>query len=362
MNKWLILSIVLVLLFSAPISASAEEAQSEPEAKEPATEALETDAAPVEASPAEAPAEAPPAETEPEAKAAGETELEKEAEAEKEAPAAEQKQAVAEPEEEQTKTVEEPAESVPGGESSEEMEKSAEDAVVYDEPYDEDDSTKDKKEDGEKSAEDAVVYDEPYDEDDSNKDKKEAGEQDQEEEEESLANRIRLVIFGGASIPATGEDIGGGLGGSLGYDFWDQLGVELWLAQIWSDGPIKDLTLAKAEQDQKSSLKLLKARVGLRYRFYKTDLLRIYAMGHIGFEQAEWAPPEKSRRIKEGFGGDVGIGAEFRFYKFIMIDLFADYEFAYHTIPRSLELDDSVKYGSPHGLFIGLGVGFSSPL
>ncbi len=174
-----------------------------------------------------------------------------------------------------------------------------------------------------------------------------AGSEDESvpDEEGKGQHHLRFSLFGAGSVPATGERTSFAVGGNLGYDLWDYLGIELWLSQTWGKTSLDGAT---------AGLKIIEVKPGLRYRFYD-ESFRAYIMGHVGFVQTGWAPPGGTDRYDEGAGVDVGAGIEYKIYKFLMVDLFVAYEGVFKNIPQNAE----GKLGTMHGLFAGIGLGVS---
>jgi len=168
-------------------------------------------------------------------------------------------------------------------------------------------------------------------------------------------NRVRLEIFGGALIPSTGQDVAPGVGGIIGYDFWDTFGIELALCQSWGDTKLTDPT---GGDDKSSSLQILSVRPGVKYRFYKGNLLRIYGMAHGGLEQVKWKNTADETVFENNFSFDGGLGGEMIFSNIWIIDLFASYFMGMNVMPSTTE--GNLK--NYHGFFIGLAVGVSSPV
>lgn len=183
-----------------------------------------------------------------------------------------------------------------------------------------------------------------------------AGSEDGEErssesgEDEGKKNRMRFTIFGAAWLPSSdkGEEASAGLGGFIGYDFFDTIGVELLLDQIWAQTKLAGRTY---------DLKILNVRPGLRYRFY-SDSFRLHVMAHAGMIQVYFPQKGDTDKYRESYGGDAGFGGEFLFSDFLLVDLFAMYEAAPDCMPRN----KAGKAGLYHGIFIGLGLGISSEM
>lgn len=167
-------------------------------------------------------------------------------------------------------------------------------------------------------------------------------------------NRVRLEIFGGALIPATGQDVAGGVGGMIAYDFWDKLGVELYLNQCWGD---TKLDVAGKNEKVSSSLKILSVRPGIRYRFHRGELFRFYVSAHGGLEQVSWKKPDYGDKYENNFSLDAGLGGELLFSNMWLVNIFANYFTGIDVMPSTTD-GDLKKY---HGAFIGLALGVSAP-
>jgi len=166
---------------------------------------------------------------------------------------------------------------------------------------------------------------------------------------QSPQNRMHFILFGGVDVPFSGEKVGGGMGGVIGYDFFDRIGIELLLSQVWGETSLSG---------KDASLQTLGVRPGVRYRYLGGEI-RGYIMGHLGLAQVKWADQLYNRdNYDEGFSFDAGTGVEFRIANIFVIDLLGMYQYSLQATPQNA----AGNLGDAHGLFVGLGLGVSSTL